>query len=107
MTPAVVESVVRKVLTRKLPASTELEETRAKLTAQLTAVETELQHLVEGLAKSGMSSTVTAAIRKREGAKAQIENELADLRRREKLSQIEVSRLEALARAKAQSGGPC
>jgi len=47
----VVESVVREMLPRKLPASRELEQTRAKLTAQLTAVETELQHLVEGLAK--------------------------------------------------------
>jgi hypothetical protein len=60
-----------------------------------------LQHLVEGLAKSGMSPAVTAAIRKREASKAHIENELAGLDRREELSQIEMSRLESMARAKA------
>ena len=101
LTPALVDAVVRKVLVRTLPAGALLEETRAKMTAQLAAVATELQNLVEGLAKSGSSQTVTDAIRKREIQKAQLEHDLASLDRREDVSRLEIRRLEALARTKA------
>ena len=51
-------------------------------------------------AKSGSSQAVTAAIRKREALKGQLQHDLANLDRRDQLSQIEVSRLAGLARAK-------
>jgi hypothetical protein len=56
---------------------------------------------VEGLARAGTSSALTAAIKKREATKAAVEGELAALERRDEVSQMERRRLEALARDKA------
>lgn len=101
LTETFIETVVRKVVKRTIPTGQALEETRARLRAQLADVQGELDRLVEGLARSGVSSAVTAAIRRRETTKAEVERELAGLDRSEQLSQVEVTRLEALARGKA------
>jgi hypothetical protein len=54
------------------------------------------------LARSGASSTITAAIRRREQQAEALDRELTALVRREQVSQVEVSRLAVLARQKVE-----
>jgi site-specific DNA recombinase len=101
LTPAIVDRVVAKVLTRAMP-SADVDQARATVRARLADVTSELDRLVEGLARAGVSSAVTVAIRKRENAKAALEAELATLERRDDVSQMERQRLETVARQKAK-----
>ena len=99
-TPAFVDTVVRKVLTRTAPEGQELEETRARLTAELGAVNAELVNLTDALATSRTSKAITAALKKREARQAYLEGELAGLERRQVVSELELTKLEAIAREK-------
>jgi len=73
---------------------------RAEIAGQLGDVRRQLDNLVEGLARTGASAKLTAAIRDREARQGQLERELADLERCEQLSHTEVERLEVLVREK-------
>src|SRR5207244_8583589 len=59
LTPAFVEMVVRKVLTRRIPTGAAADEARAEISGQLSAVRQELDNLVEGLARIGVSAKLT------------------------------------------------
>ena len=101
LTPACVERVVQKVLIRAVPTGAALEQARATLSQDLTDVRGEVENLIESLAKVGVSSALTAALKAREMREAELERALAGLERREQVSAIEASRLEATARSKA------
>jgi len=100
LTNVFVETTVRKVLTRAVPAAPALDEERTKILAQLADIKRELANLIEGLARTGASRSVTTAIKHREARQAHLERELATLERREHVSHVEVQRLEGLARQK-------
>lgn len=101
LTPAFVDAVVTKVLTRARPTGPDLDADRARMTAQLSEVRGELNNLVDGLAKTGSSPAVTTAIRKREAQLSQLEHDLLLLDRGDEVSQLETAKLAALARTKA------
>ena len=65
-----------------------------------------MEHLSESLAKVGVSSALTAALKAREVREAELERALAGLERREQVSAIEASRLEATARGTVLSYQP-
>jgi hypothetical protein len=102
LTPAFVERVIAKVLTRAVPIGAAAAEARARIVAQLDDVRKELDRLVDGLARSGVSSTITAAIRQRELQAEALDRELTALVRREEVSHVDVSRLAVLARQKVE-----
>lgn len=98
LTPAFVETVVRKVLTRRVPTGAAADELRATITARLKDVRQELDHLVEGLARTEVSPSVAVAIKRREGQQADLERELGDLQHQTQFSTTDIGRLEHLAR---------
>jgi site-specific DNA recombinase len=100
LTPAFVDSVVRKLLTRASLTGSTLEETRGKLTTQLSEVRQEIDRLVLALATVGTSPSVTMALKDRETRQKNLEQELAALEHRDQFSHVDVSRLETAARLK-------
>jgi hypothetical protein len=65
-------------------------------------VRKDLDRLVDGLARSGVSSTITAAIRQRELQAEALDGELTALVRREEVSHVDASRVAVLARQKVE-----
>ena len=102
LTPAFIDSIVAKVLTRTTSTGTDVEQQRADLRTHLAAVTSELNRLVEGLACTGVSSALTTAIRARERQQAALQTALATLDRRGTLATVESQRIATAAREKAQ-----
>jgi site-specific DNA recombinase len=95
---ALVDAVVRKVLTRVVPTGPAVDERRTTLEQERRDIEREAQNLVTALAKMGTSPTITAALKEHEARHRQIDHELSALEQREQLSTVEQSRFEAQAR---------
>lgn len=106
LTPAFVETVVRKVLTRAVPTGAALDEARTKFQSELIAVRRELDHLTEALARVGVSRALTDKLKDREARRDHLERELSGLERGQQVAALEVTRLEVVARQKALEWGP-
>jgi site-specific DNA recombinase len=104
LTPAFVETVLGKVLQR-VPtpdAVTDADGDRTQIEAKIAEVQQEVDRLAEGLARTGSSPSLAAAITRRESQIAALQQQLDHLQPRPQFSGATISRIEALARGKLQ-----
>ena len=100
LSPAFVETVVGKLMTRATAAGPATDARRVALQAERSTVECELAWLVETAASVGPSPAVRAGIKAREQRLEAIDGELSALDQAD-LTDIEQTRLEAIARKHA------